>query len=320
MERSMLPLLNEFQEKFLSQGMRPKDARSKIYHCRYFAEWYGSENMRKVSPGDIERYKVYLMTEKKSQYSGKNLAYSTIVHRLYDILEYFEFLLEHKEIFFDPTLRLKIPIDKGTPIHYMSEKEMQALIQAPDTKTYLGLRDRLVFELLYTCPLRNNELCRLKLSEIDMKKKVIYPSRSKGGRECGIPIASSTYQVLEKYLARRLLKKTRPNLEELMVSYHGRCPDRFGHPANFRQVSRKGQYAHSSHAMRHTCCVHMLRHGAGIRDLQVLLGHRRLTSTEHYTQLTTGDLKAMQDKYHPRERYAVAGTRGRAISNEFNIE
>ena len=100
---------------------------------------------------------------------------------------------------------------------------MQELIRKPDTKTPLGVRDRLIFELLYTCPLRSGELCRLKLSDVDMKEKYIYPLRSKGGRECAVPIVPTTYQVLKKYLSGsrdELVKKSgKPDPEEVFRAY-----------------------------------------------------------------------------------------------------
>ena len=137
-----------------------------------------------------------------------------------------------------------------------------------------------------------------------MKEKYFYPSRAKGGRECGIPIIPSTHQALERYLTisrPRLLKHAKRNVEELFVTNDGG-------PLSITMVNKifdkyrgKNMRMHP-HAMRRACAVHMLKNGASVRDVQVLLGHRNLESTRHYTALLADDLKNMQDKHHPREK------------------
>ncbi|MBI4388150.1 MAG: tyrosine-type recombinase/integrase [Candidatus Omnitrophica bacterium] len=304
----MLPLLNEFKEKTLTEGRCLGTARAKIKNCGYFERWYGSDTIKKVSRNDIENYKTYLIEEHRTQ-RGKKLQGVTIVDRLSALSDYFKFLLTKKVIFFDPTLGVIIPKKKRLfQVGYLTEKEMEELINKPDTYTYVGIRDRLIFELLYTSSLRNNELCRLKLSEVDMKEKYIYPSRSKGGRECAIPILPSTYQVLHKYLEisrPRLVKigkKPKPNIEELLISERGTAFTTSGIGKLFSKY-RNGDEHYHAHALRRACAVHMLKNGASVRDVQVVLGHNSLESTQMYTQVTANDMKDILGKHHPREQY-----------------
>ena len=138
-----------------------------------------------------------------------------------------------------------------------------------------------------------------------MKKKYVYPSRSKGVRECEIPIASKTYPVLEKYLSKsrpELLKKSgKSNLEEVFDTRRGTPMTIYNMNKIFERYRNAKKHIHP-HALRHSCATHMLKNGAGIRHIQVLLGHNRLETTQGYTKLTINDLKDIHEKYHPRER------------------
>ena len=299
----MLLLLDKFKEKLLQEGRSPATIYSMERNIVYFSKFLGHDNMKKVSREDIKRYKVYSMTEYPNGKS-KGLSVGTVVNRLYALDRYFKYLLQSREIFFDPTLNIEVPKEeKHFPEYIPTEKDIEELLRQPDTNTTLGIRDRTLFELMYTCPLRNIEVRRLSIHEVDMKKKYIYPERAKGGRECGIPIASSTYKILEKYLeiARpRLAMRSKKPTDNFFLTEHGR-PFEYGAIHEILQRYRGSKRIHA-HLLRHACAVHMLRHGAGIRDIQVLLGHRHIRSTQSYTKLAAGDIKDLQEKYHPRER------------------
>ena len=299
----MLPLSDEFKEKLSRDGRYPDTIRETVNACIRFSKWFGSEDMRKVSPKDIERYRVFLMSEYVTR-MGKKLCSETIRLRLLALCYYFKFLVQNKKIFFDPTLNLQLMKNKPhLPDYIPSEKDVENLLRKPDTYTYMGIRDRAIFELMYTCPLRNSEIRLLSFQEIDMKDKYIYPTRLKGGRECGIPITASAYDALNKYfqIARpRLAAWSKRPTDRLFLTERG-VPFTRGTLNQILGRYRTDKRMHP-HSLRHACATHMLIHGARVRDIQVLLGHRRLTSTQMYTTLTANDIKDIQDKYHPRER------------------
>ena len=299
----MLPLLNEFKDKLLRDGRHPETIEDWVAVCVKFSKWYGSEDMRKISPKVIEKYKIYLMTEYVTK-KGKRLCGHTIRLKFSALCLYFKFLAQGRKIFFDPTINLELPETKQRlPDYIPSEKDIEELLRKPDTYTYMGIRDRTIFELMYTCPLRNSEIRELSFHEIDMKDKYIYPKRVKGGRECGIPIASSTYNILEKYfqISRpRLASWSKRSTDRLFLTERG-APFTKGTLHQILSRYRRDKRMHP-HSLRHACATHMLRHGARIRDIQVLLGHRKLTSTQVYTTLTANDIRDIQDKYHPREK------------------
>lgn len=302
----MLPLWNEYRDKMIADGRPPASVYQETKLCRYFEIWYGSSNVRKVSQKDFERYKTYLMVEHKTRYWNTRLKPSTIEKRLFAIKSYFKFLEARKAIILDPTIYLTVPKAKpyGTA-HLLSEKEIQKLLEKPNTRKPLGLRDRLIFELFYVTAMRRGELVKLKVSDIDMKEKYIYPSRLKGGRECAIPILPSTYHILEKYLneARPQILKWigKPDIPEVFITTRGtRCS--VEHINTLFKRYRGDQKHIHPHALRHSCATHMLKNGADIRNIQALLGHRSIKSTQRYTRVVVEDLKAAQAKYHPREK------------------
>ncbi len=301
-------LLNEYLEKLLAEGRSRRTATLNTAYCRYFADWYGSKNMKKVSRKDIERYKIYLTTEHKTRYWKTRLKDASVASRLYALKGYFKFLQERKAVFLDPTVDLTIPkVIKFSRVHLMTEKEIEGLILKTDKDTLLGIRDRLIFELFYTTALRCGELCHLKLSDVDMDEKYIYPTRSKGGRECAIPILPSTYEILEKYLndvRPQIVKQIRkPDIPELLVSRRGGPMTVCNMNQLFRKYRGPGtdkMHIHP-HALRHSCATHLLKNGGDIRTIQALLGHNRLETTQGYTKLVITDLKVIHDKHHPRE-------------------
>ncbi|MFA5143999.1 MAG: tyrosine-type recombinase/integrase [Candidatus Omnitrophota bacterium] len=307
----MLPLLNEFKDGLEKEGLRQCTIENMVRHVNFFAKYYKSFDMRKVSSKDIKKFKIYIMLEhitEKGKNKGKKICVEYVISILCSLMKYFKFLAQRRHIFFDPTLDLEFPKkNPHFPDYIPSEKDVQELLQKPDTNTYWGIRDRLLFELAYTCPLRNQELGRLCIQDIDMKDRYIYPKREKGGYECGIPITDSTHQILEKYLSisrPRLLKgaKTPTMTDRLFITIYGGPFKKTTIDDIFAKY--RGDKRIHPHLMRHACAVHMLKGGARIRDIQVLLGHRRLTSTNRYTRLTANDIKDIQDKYHPRERSA----------------
>jgi len=297
------PLLNEFKDDLINKGLYPCTIINIIKALVYFERYMKSKDIRKITKSDIERYKTYLMTEHKTNV-GKRLCTETILHRLYALTRYFKFLVERKVIFIDPTVYLTFPKKKyKLPEYIPNEKDIEEILKKPDTYTYVGIRDRLLLELAYTCPLRNKELRDLKLQDIDLKGKMFYPERAKRGRECGIPITKGTYEALIKYLGisrPRLLKHAKTNPDRLFLTERGKS---FAQGTiNEIFVKYRGKKRIHPHSMRHACALHMLRNGANIRDIQVLLGHKSIKSTMVYTVLTAKDLRDMQDKFHPRDK------------------
>jgi len=185
----------------------------------------------------------------------------------------------------------------------LSEREIEALLAAPDTGTPLGLRDRAMLELMYACGLRVSELVELPATAVNLRQGVLRVT-GKGSKTRLVPLGEEARHWLERYLAsaRPALTGAR-NEAALFVTAKGGAPSR----QQFwtlvkRYAAQIGIAAEriSPHALRHSFATHLLNHGADLRALQMLLGHSSLSTTQIYTLIAREKLKQLHALHHPR--------------------
>lgn len=202
----------------------------------------------------------------------------------------------------DPSARLASPkLGRGLP-KAMTESEVEALLNAPDTDTPLGLRDRSMLEILYATGLRVSELIGLKMSMVNQRQGVVRVM-GKGSKERLVPFGEEALEWLERYLqtGRSVLLKGRAG-ETLFPTRNGRPMSR---QAFWQMIKRYALQAGiekniSPHTLRHSFATHLLNHGADLRVVQLLLGHSDLSTTQIYTHVAQERLKAMHARHHPR--------------------
>lgn len=176
-------------------------------------------------------------------------------------------------------------------------EEMLELIQAPDLSTAMGLRDRALFELLYSAGLRVSEAVQLNIEDIDFEKGWVQVL-GKGSKERQVPIGSPAIQAIQDYLQ----SQTRsPDNNALFLNFRGsRITTRSVARILARHLVRLScTKSLSPHGLRHSFATHLLAAGADLRTIQELLGHARLSTTQRYTHV---DLGALLDEYretHP---------------------
>jgi site-specific recombinase XerD len=180
-----------------------------------------------------------------------------------------------------------------------SVKRMRALLDHISEASFCPVRDRTIVELVYSAGLRRAELAALNLQ--DLRGDWLFV-RGKGGAERVVPLGSKAKAWLTQYLATERLQKAlrfNPHEEALFLSWQGK---RLGVQAYSYLVQRHRGRENPVplHGLRHACASHMLAKGASIAVLQRLLGHRRLSTTQIYTQVETDSLQAVLKKYHPR--------------------
>ncbi len=185
----------------------------------------------------------------------------------------------------------------------LSEREMEDLLEAPDTGKPKGVRDRAMLELLYACGLRVSELIALRHDQVNLKADVLRLT-GKGGKERLVPFGECAAQWLERYLreARPKLMQGCAETGDLFVTRRGQAMSRQGFWFVLRQLARRVGIAKplSPHTLRHTFATHLLNHGADLRVVQMLLGHSDLSTTQIYTHVAHDDLKNLHRAHHPR--------------------
>jgi integrase/recombinase XerD len=206
-------------------------------------------------------------------------------------------------IFIDPTLKLANPARPSRLPKVMSEKQVDALLEAPDLDTPLGQRDRAMLETLYASGMRVSELVNLKIHEVGFNEGVVRVI-GKGSKERLVPLGEQAIDWLTDYL-----KLARPEIlkgqqsEDLFVTARGGAMTR---QAFWQLIKRYAPQAGidasklSPHVLRHAFATHLLNHGADLRVVQLLLGHADITTTQIYTHVARERLKRLHAMHHPR--------------------
>ncbi len=229
------------------------------------------------------------------------LAPATRARRLSAIRTYAGWLRRRGEITEDPAARLDAPRRRRALPRVLGEREVEALLEAPDTATPRGLRDRAMLELLYATGLRVSELVGLTTGALDLRRGLVRVL-GKGRRERIVPLGARALEALAAYLERG-----RPELHPAGdVLFPGRGGTALSRQAFWARLKRLALAASiepsriSPHVVRHSFATHLVAHGADLRTVQQLLGHRDISTTEIYTHVARERLRRLYDEHHPR--------------------
>jgi integrase/recombinase XerD len=196
----------------------------------------------------------------------------------------------------------------ATPLpRILRPDETVSLIEAADTSTPIGLRDRCMLEVLYGSGLRVSELVSLHLGSVDRRSGVIRVL-GKGRKERIVPLGAPALELLDRYLetARPLLAKcSMPDCDAVFLTRRGRAMTRQNFFLRIREVARIagiGSERVSPHVLRHAFATDLLEGGADLRAVQSMLGHADLATTEIYTHVSRSRLRETVERRHPRGR------------------
>jgi integrase/recombinase XerC len=229
---------------------------------------------------------------------------TTIARKLSAIRSFFKYLVKNGVISENPAELVLTPKqDKTIPV-YLSVDEIFRLLDSIQTDTLLGLRNRAIFETLYSCGIRVSELAQMNFSDIDFSGAVIRVS-GKGSKQRIVPVGQKALAAIKAYRT-RLQKQTGSlviNEGPLFLNrFHKRLSPRSIARILKKLVETIGLLTPvSPHALRHTFATHMLDAGADLRTVQELLGHKSLSTTQKYTHVSIDRLMETYDRAHPRK-------------------
>lgn len=215
----------------------------------------------------------------------------------------YRYLLRESRIAEDPTLTVENPkLGRSLP-HTLTEQDVEKLLQVPDVSTAIGCRDRAMLEVLYACGLRVSELVKLNVTNVNLRQGVIRIV-GKGNKERLIPMGEEAILWISQFIkeARGDLLKKSLSVEVLFPSNRGRRMTRQAFWYRIKEHARKAAIKRkvSPHTLRHAFATHLLNHGADLRVVQLLLGHRDLSSTQIYTHVADHRMKELHRAHHPR--------------------
>lgn len=290
-------LIESYLRHSCLKGLSDNSTNSYRYDLNHLANWTDRSGL---SLDKLERQHLlsYLGARYDSGYHPRSTA------RLLSCLRgFFNYLLDQNTIQEDPMLHLSSPKTNQPLPDSLTETEVEALLEAPDTKTPIGLRNRVMLEILYGCGLRVSELVGLDIGHINTRQGVIRVF-GKGRKERLVPMGEEAQFWLEKFLNESRPDLVRASHKNVLFpsAREGRHMSRqnFWHSVKKLAVQANIRRPLSPHTLRHAFASHLLNHGANLREVQLLLGHSNLSTTQIYTHIAQQRLNDLHAAHHPR--------------------
>ncbi|MHB1334689.1 MAG: site-specific tyrosine recombinase XerD [Candidatus Humimicrobiaceae bacterium] len=241
------------------------------------------------------------------KYLFKTYGESSISRMLSSLRTFYKFLLRENIINKNPFAEVKNPRKPQNSIEILNESEVKNFLERLPYSTKLEMRDKAMFELLYSSGLRVSELVNLKLNDIDYEENLIR-CIGKGNKERIVPIGETSIHYLKTYIktARFYMqnKKSNKSIGFCFLNKNGTKLTRQG----FWKILKKYEKEFNlnkriyPHLFRHSYATHMLERGADLRVVQELLGHSSISTTEIYTNINKKFIKDSYFKHHPRNK------------------
>jgi len=293
------PLIDAFCDQvWLEDGLAATSLASYRRDLSLWADWLeraARKALLAADRGDVETFLA-------DQFRAKAKA-TSIGRRLSALRRFYRMHAALGSIGTDPTLRVRAPkLPRRLP-KSLSEEQVEALLDAPDTDTTLGLRDRAMLETLYASGLRVSELVGLKLAQVGFDTGVVRVL-GKGSKERLVPLGEEALHWLKRYLdsARKALLGPAKS-DAVFVTTRRRALTRQAFWQLVKRYAIKAGIPPASlspHTLRHAFATHLLNHGADLRVVQLLLGHSDITTTTIYTHVARERLKQLHARHHPR--------------------
>ena len=273
------------------------------YWQKYLAE-QGITDLAAVTPQIVAGYQDWVYNYQTR--FKRPFTIATQIQVLNNLQVFYRYLVKTGQVLGSPAGVIRLPREpRKLPAVVLTPKEMKKLLAQPDAATVLGFRDRTMYEFLYSTGIRIGELIRLRAQDISFSDGMLFVHAGKGGKDRVVPLGKAACRYVKEYL-----QKIRPLLSDLSTS-DTLFPDRLGKPFDKSGILKKlAVYARRAgikkritvHTFRHTLATEMLKHGADLRQIQELLGHTNLRTTQLYTHIVKGELKRILEQCHPREQ------------------
>jgi integrase/recombinase XerD len=249
-----------------------------------------------LSSRDPEHFRSYLQSQSRRGRSTR-----TVARRLAAIRIFLRFRATKNEDVSSLLNQLERPKPERSLPKILSRAQVNQLIASPNPKSLLFHRDVAILELLYASGLRASELCDLKLADLNLHVGCVRVM-GKGRKERIVPVGQAACEAITNYLSDCRPRIDHHRSNRLFISRTGNPLDRIALWMLVERYGRRsGLLKHiSPHVLRHCFASHLLGGGADLRVVQELLGHSDVATTQIYTHVDQGRLKAIHQKFHPR--------------------
>lgn len=306
-------LLKDYQTYLrVEKGLRPLTCEAYLSDLRTFAEFLENRNgvLFRAAQDDVAAFLEHLR--------GHGIDSRSSARKLSCLRGFYKWLLLDRRIHHDPTLNIESPKAWKVLPKSLAEPEVTEMLERaalaathPQARA-TALRDYAILELLYSGGLRVSEVISLHTSDLFLDSGRVQV-RGKGDKERIIPLGRTAMDAIGTYL-----NEGRPHLARITTARKSAAPrtdtaclflSLRGMPLTRQWVWHLVKLADSSaspHMLRHSCATHMVEHGADLRSVQLMLGHADISTTQVYTHLALGRLKAVHRQHHPRATRRVA--------------
>jgi integrase/recombinase XerD len=254
---------------------------------------------RKLGAQDVQRSDVvdFLASLYRKGLEGRSVA-----RNLVTIRHFFRFSLLEGYVRDDPAATIESPRFRQSLPEFLSLEEVDRLLARPDLNAVVGIRDRAMIELLYSCGLRVSELCGIRLADLQTESGCLR-CVGKGNKERLVPVGRKALDAVDRYL-----RMSRPKLlgesssPFLFVNQAGSAVNRIAFWKLLGDYGRQAglRKALTPHMLRHSFATHLLDRGADLRSVQLMLGHSDISTTQIYTHVVEERLKQVYKAHHPR--------------------
>jgi integrase/recombinase XerD len=313
---SNVQLVKEFGAYLrVEKGLRPASVEAYLKDLKQFAEFVEKRNglLVDATQADVSGF----MERRRSDGNESR----TVARQLSGLRGFYRWLLMDKRIGHDPTVNVETPASWKVLPKALAESEVAGMLErtavaarAADADA-VALRDHAILELLYAGGLRVGEICALKVEDVRLDQQRAQV-RGKGDKERIVPLGRQACEALEIYLDRGrpgLVKAGAGIQRAMFLSVRGKALTRQWVWEMVRSCS-DGKHA-SPHTLRHSCATHMVEHGADLRSVQTFLGHADIATTQIYTHVALGHLKAVHRKHHPRGKGSELRAQGSGVAS-----
>jgi site-specific recombinase XerD len=272
-------------ERFLAAaGVADSTRRAYAADLREFARWYGDRPLEQV---DVRVLADWTAELGRARPGGK-LSPASIGRKLAAVRALLRFSLGRAAV---PDARLAPRRPRRLP-DAPKVSEVEAIVAGLDGDGPLPLRNRALFELVYSAGLRSAEAVGLDLGDVDWEQEHVHVRRGKGGKDRIVPLGERAAVLLRRYLDEARPELARGAENALFLSARGRRLD----------TSTLRRLCPHPHRLRHAFATHLLEGGADLRTIQELLGHASLSTTQMYSHVDAKRLRSVYDRAHPRSR------------------
>jgi len=286
-------------KKFLQveKGLSPNSVYSYTYDLKKFSDFLTTKNkgIFNATQDDIQQFLRYEKNKKKN--SSRTQARS-----LAAIRQFYNFISDKFEEIENPTNKIESPhVEKSLP-DFLTSSEIESLFGSISEGDIYELRDKTMFELLYSCGLRISEAVEIKIGDVDFEKAYINVI-GKGNKERMVPMGEEAIRLLKKYNdeSRSLILGSRDSMF-LFISKKGSKLNRKSVWRLLKNYVKRTSITKNitPHTLRHSFATHMIENGADVRSVQELLGHMDISTTQIYTHLAKKKLQEIHKKFHPK--------------------